>query len=172
MTSFVDHGRAFPALPRPAGLPGGILPTSSQRKAARSPSPPSEDRRTTALEARLDRVLVQLEVLQQQNAAMLQEMSQLRRENDSLRRRLRATGPGDGDPGADEDLLHAGRRAAVRPRAELGDDEETLPRTPPGGHGGAGSRPAAMVTDSPAKIAEPGSKRIHVPQQPSHVDVE
>lgn len=173
-TNFADRGKAFPALPQPAGSSGGIRPRSSQRKAARSPSPPSGDLRTTALEARLDRVLVQLEMLQQQNTAMLQEMSQLRRENDLLRRKLRAAGPGNDDPSAAEDLqdLQAGRRAAVRPRAELDDDEEALPRTPPGGHGGAGSRPAAMVTDSPAKIAEPGSKRVHVPQQPSHVDAE
>ena len=171
-TGRVDRGEAFPALPQPAGSSGGARPRSSQRKAAQSPSPPSGDRRATALEDRLDRVLVQLEVLQRQNAAVLQEMSQLRRENDFLRGRLRAAGIGDCVPSADEDLLQTGRRAAVRPRAELVDDEEILPRTPPGGHGGAGSMPAAMVTDSPVKIAEPGSKRVHVPLQPSHVDAE
>ena len=125
---------------------------------------------TSAVEERLDKLLAQMEELQRQNAMMMQELAELRRENTTLRRRLQvlnstggsatvAVAEGSGEPA--HPLSAGGRRASMRPREDS--DPVVLagrPATPPGGV------TQDMVTDSPAKLAEPDLKRSVVSPEP------
>ena len=107
------------------------------------------------MDDRLGLLLQQMEVLTQQNAAMVSELAELRRENAWLRRRLEAQShfvhqPYASSSGGAMSLLPPPGQAVVP--ASLGS-----PR--PGTPSGQGGAVQDMVTDSPAKLADPEAKR-------------
>jgi hypothetical protein len=117
-------------------------------------------------------MLAQMTTMQEQNAAMMLELGQLRQENAMLRRRLLSLDSPSGGvdavvvPMADvrAEVGHAsaeGRRGPLRPREEvIADAAAGMPATPPGR-----ANAAEMVTDSPAKIVEPEAKRSPAPPE-------
>ena len=116
------------------------------------------------MEARLDRVVAQLEAMQRQNAELLRELTALRRENEELQAQLQGVSGSSG--GA---LVLAGsasppvRRAAVHSREEVESEAGLRPSTPTGDDAEM-LEPAPM--ESPAKLLERDPKRVPPPPEP------
>ena len=138
----------------PKAEPGPRPAPAAHRQHAAAGQPGAEEaRRPTSIEDRLDRLLLQMEDLRAQNAAMAAEMAELRKENILLRRRLEeASGfvhqPYMPPPGS---LLPGGADGAGASPVQV-----ARPRTP--------SRSAVDMStdDSPSKLQSPEPKRPHL----------
>lgn len=136
-----------PRLPAAAGGPKPATRVKPDHRAA-VPARPS------SVEDQLGALLQQMEALNRQNAAMVAELGELRRENALLRRRLEeASG-----------FVHQPYGAGLPPSASQGPVGPS-PSPPPslGAPLSPSGRPllsdVIMSTDSPAKVADPEAKR-------------
>ena len=159
--------RAVSVLPAATSTPASASQSARGTRKSRATVPSSVSNHS-ALEERLDQVLAQLALLQQQNSTLIQELSHLRLENDHLRRQLQAAVGGSGvapQHAVANTVPGLERPSAVRRRDEMEDSPVVIdggrPGTPPGGSQPSQEPSASM--ESPAKLLERDAKRATAP---------
>ena len=134
-------------------------PLPEARRGGKQRGGSAEESAEPSVRTQLAQLLVHMEALQKQNALMMQELGQLRRENAELRRKLQATSPSN--------MLVDGATPSSTPSPPISGPigaSNKRSGTPPDG------RPAELSMDSPAKVIERDAKRAHPSPQPPSPD--